>query len=304
MGLRASIDIGTNSTRLLLGDISSSGLIKPVLYREKMTKLGAGLTASGHLDDTAIHKVIEVLLDYKQQLSRYNVEAIHVFATSAAREARNQSYLLDLIYTRTGYRLRILTGEEEAQLSFWGAISDANLKSTYVVCDIGGGSSEFIYGHGRQYDFVASLNIGSGRLTRQFLHNEPPKVRNIDRLLQHVRAQLGSGLQHRNKPADLIAVGGTAATLAMMAGRIPIDQPLRAHHLRLDRKHLTFLIDTLSQMDFAAKKDLIGLDPQRADIILAGALIFSEIMDYFESQTMVISLRDLLFGILIEEIER
>ena len=178
---KASIDIGTNSTRLLITDIDSSSNFFPILTKERITRLGNGLDDSLRLSFKAMQRVLIVLKDYLDLCKNYNVTDIVIFATSATRDAVNRDEFVGKIERETGTVCRILSGDEEAFLSFQGVISDFRFDEDFLVCDIGGGSSEFIFGREGVLIDKKSLNIGSRRMMRKFLHSDPVKMKEIDR---------------------------------------------------------------------------------------------------------------------------
>ena len=182
-------------------------------------------------------------------------------------------------------------------MSFLGVISDLKIAGPFLVCDVGGGSSEFIFAHGREIIFSKSLNMGSGRLQRDFLHHDPPTTREVNDATQFVASQL---LRINFEPERIIAVGGTAAALALMDSETPFDKPDAAHHYTLTNRALQALANELLTQSQKNRQGRIGLNPQRADVILGGALIFAGILKILRADSMMTSLRDLMFGIFLE----
>ena len=297
MSLKASIDIGTNSTRLLVVECFPGKHLSPVEHYEQLTKLGAGLNAENRLSGDAMQRVIDVLKDYRRIIAGHNISKTHLLATSATRDARNRDDFISLIRSQTGFDCRILSGEEEARLSFLGAISDLNIAGPFLVCDVGGGSSEFIYAHGKRMIHSQSLNMGSGRLHRDFLHHDPPTDEEINQATQFIALQLQN---FKFKPEQIVAVGGTAAALALMDAETPFNKPGTAHHHRVTNESLQALTTKMVKQTVKNRQKLVGLNPQRADIILGGALIYAGILKTLDVDSMMTSLRDLMFGIFIE----
>ncbi len=297
MPLKAAIDIGTNSTRLLLVNVRADGRLEPEVHHERLTKLGAGLDRSRILSAEAMNRVIETLIDYRTIITKYRVDEVRLFATSATRDAVNKADFISLIKEKTGFECRILSGEHEAKLSFLGLVSDLEIDDPFLVCDVGGGSSEFIFAKNRSMRFYKSLDIGSGRLTRQFLCSDPPTTKEVKRARESAASVLD---QFAFDPVKIIGVGGSAAALALIAAGVSHHEAEMAHHFTLQKSTLAGIVNELAQRSIKERKKITGLDPDRADVLLGGALIYWEIMDYFKVDSMITSLRDLMYGIFLE----
>ncbi len=298
MALKASIDIGTNSTRLLIVDISESRAMELIEYHERLTKLGQGLQ-DGILDEACMRRVVNALVEFKQVMRGYDIVDVRPFATSAARDAKNRNVFLDKIREETGLDVRLLSGNEEANLSCLGVLSDYH-GSNCIVCDVGGGSTEFISVFDRKINSVKSLDVGSRRMTRQFLISDPPQKNDIVSLRQFIRQQMQAELAGLELNREIVAVGGTAAALALMDAELSIQESYQAHHYRLSSFGLEKIILDLMQKSIEERKAIVGLHPKRADVILGGALIFAEIYKYMKCDKMIVSLRDLMFGVFLE----
>lgn len=294
----ASIDIGTNSTRLLIFERSDTMNLQYIDYREEMTQLGAGLSNEKRLSSDAMQRVIAVLNEYKKLCAQAKIQHIRIFATSATRDAVNRLEFMQRILQQTQLECQILSGKEEAEYSFFGAVSDFQPDGDFAVCDIGGGSTEIIFARKKKIHCSISLNIGSSRLTRHFFTADPPcrfEVNKAKASIMHdlVAALPGKSIQH------LICTGGTAATLALMDLHQPITQPLGAHHHRLNKQAISKQIKHIQKRSLPERQRIVGLHPDRAGLILGGALIMQSIMDFFDSPA-TISLRDVMHGIWIE----
>lgn len=300
MPLKASIDIGTNSTRLLIVDVRHNGTLNPVEHHERITKLGEGLSENNELQSNAIDRVLAALAEYQQVIQDYEIEDIRLLATSATREAQNRDIFLQHIRQKTGYVCRVLSGDEEAYLSFLGVLSDYK-GDNFNVCDVGGGSSEIIITADKKLQYAKSLNIGSSRLTQKFLHSDPPLRSQVSALAGFVQLELHANFLSADMRREIVAVGGTAASLALIDSSIPEHMSYKVHHYALAFNRLENIITELAVKNIDSRRCIIGLHPKRADIILAGALIFAEIMHFCQQDCMTISLRDLLYGIFLEE---
>ncbi len=297
---KASIDIGTNSTRLLITDIDSSDNFFPILTKERITRLGDGFDESLHLSKEAMQRVLTVLREYLHFCQYLAATDIVIFATSASRDAVNKDEFVGKIFQETGRECQILSGKEEATLSFFGVISDYSVDDNFLVCDIGGGSAEFIFGKGKHLIDRKSLDIGCRRMTRKFLHSDLIQASEISLMKNFIMETLEKELHNSPPVSACIGVGGTVTTLAMMEKSIAISEPEKAHRIDLSYPHLLQIIDKLAAKTIRERQQIIGLHPERADVILAGALIVESIMNFYDLSKIATSLRDLLYGIFIE----
>jgi len=298
MSLKASIDIGTNATRLLVAEVAGQE-IRPVLMQERITRLGMGMERSGSLAEEAMQRVIHVLKDYSSICQVHGVAEYRTLATSAVREAENGRRFIARIKSETGLEPRILSGEEEALLSYFGATSDHQARRPVMVCDIGGGSTEFVLSNENGIALNKSLPLGSRRATARFVLSDPVAREQISRMEQEIHWQLNSSLQPIARVAECVCVGGTATTLAMMAEHVDISSPDAVHLHTLEKKDLLAIIDLLSALTVAERKKITGLHPDRADVVLTGAVIVRCIMDHLQIDKTTVSVRDLLFGIFL-----
>ncbi|MBN1542333.1 Ppx/GppA family phosphatase [candidate division KSB1 bacterium] len=297
MTRKAAIDIGTNSTRLLIAEVAETDEIAPLHTQERLTRLGDKSTPESGLDAHAMERVLLALQEYQEICSDHGVAEPVVFATSATREARNGRELVDKIAAQTGWRCRVISGQEEALLSFKGVISDRLFLDSGLVCDIGGGSTELIFVSGRSIRERKSLLLGSRRLTTLYLAQEPVSEEQIQAVRDHTERLF------RTLPSvdvrSAVGVGGTATTLALMAQQTPLSRAQSAHGYCLSRSVLDDWIVRLADLSVAERKGITGLHPERADVILAGALILELILDFYRLESVQISIRDLLYGAIL-----
>jgi exopolyphosphatase / guanosine-5'-triphosphate,3'-diphosphate pyrophosphatase len=284
----AAIDIGTNSTRLLVGNER----------RAVITRLGRGVDSTGRLDDHAVGKTIDVLRDYAAVIRDAGASHVRAVATSAARDAANREVFFTAAADVLGVRPEVLTGEEEGRLAFLGAISDLDpADGPFLVFDIGGGSTEFVVGNERA-DQVLSVDTGSVRLTEQWLHSDPPTAEELSMAVSVVRAHLEDVT--REMPASrsaacLVGVAGTVTTIAAVElGEYDRD---RVHHFRLSRNAAEDVFRTLATEPLADRRANPGLEADRADVIVGGCCILVAIMRHFEVDSILVSETDLLDGI-------
>ena len=290
MGIYAAIDIGTNSCRLLLAE-REGGKIKPLRMELKTTRLGEGVSDSGYIKDQALERTVVALVKFKSYLEGYGVEKIGVVATNAAREASNSFELLKAIRDNTGFEVEIVSGEEEARLSYKGVASSMdNFAGVPVVLDIGGGSTEVIFSkNGELRD--ASVGVGAVRCTED--KTSPTKI--MEELQSVLNEVISLG-----DDSELIGVGGTITTLAAIKKKLEVYDREAVHGSVLKRDEVEELFFSLFDMTLEERKGVPGLQPERADIITAGALILWLVLTYLEKDEIIVSETDILHGILLD----
>jgi exopolyphosphatase/guanosine-5'-triphosphate,3'-diphosphate pyrophosphatase len=296
----AVVDIGTNSTRLLIADVDrSTGVVHELLRRSKVTRLGAGVDSGGSLSEQAIARVLDTLGDYRSAIDSHGCTANLGVLTSAARDAANGASFAELVRDDYGLDARVLTGEEEAQLTFLGAMSDRRESSEpTVVIDIGGGSTEFIVGVGRAARFHTSLPAGVVRMSERHIHSDPPAPEELERLAGDTRAIFLEGLppEERAPVRQGVAVAGTATSAAAIDQELDPYDPARVHGYPLPLATVELLLARLATMDEAGRRELPGLDPDRAPTIVAGLVLLAEALRAFELDRAEVSEHDILHG--------
>lgn len=300
MMIKAAIDIGTNSTRLLVAEVSALKDLNPLLIEERITRLGKGVQENERLSSDAMDRVLETLTEYKQIAAKMAASITDVVATSAARDASNQREFLQAIKSKTGLNCKILSGAQEANLTLLGVLSAFRDEAHLFVCDIGGGSTEFIAAKNGKQTYEVSVKIGSRRLTEQFLHHDPVKRIETAALRKYIVHTLINELtEFPEIPWHCVAAGGTATTLALLDLKLELTQAYQAHQHKLTCERLDAIIDDLTHKSIAERKSLTGLHPDRADIILAGALILRAVQAYWRVNSITVSTWDLLHGLFL-----
>ena len=292
------VDIGTNSTRLLVAQIDG-GALTELARRTTVTRLGEGLEASGRLSDAAMARVSEALAGYRQALDEHSAERVVAVATSAMRDAANGPEFRDEIERRFGLDARTISGDEEARLTFLGATAGRDPAAATLVVDIGGGSTEFVVGHpGGDPEFHLSTRLGSVRHTERHLHTDPPTAAELDALAQDARA-----IVEAEVPAGVragvgagIAVAGTATSLAAIDQELDPYDPERVHGYRLGVASCERLLARLAALTVVQRREVSGLHPDRAPTIVAGAGILLESMRACGLDEIEISENDILHG--------
>lgn len=303
----AVIDIGTVTTRLLIADTDGVSL-REVVRRTEVTHLGEGLHASGRLSVEGIERVFRAVASFVEEAERLKSETMLAVATSAARDASNAREFAERV-EKAGVRPRIIPGTIEARLSFSGAtysIDDDDI----LVADLGGGSTELVFGcahdgaAGREVeiDSARSLDVGSRRVLDMFLTSDPPSARELDAAAQWVADEMRpffDGL--RERPRTLITLAGTGTTLSAVLQELRVYDPERVHLSRLTGGDVADLRVRLAAMTVAERRNVVGMDPARADVIVAGALILETIMALAGVDSTVVSEHDILYGLVLAE---
>lgn len=290
----AGIDIGTNSVRLSIRERSGRELERHM----HITRLGQGVDATGRLHPDAIERTLQVLRRYQVLCQQHAVGKFLVAATSAARDAHNRSEFFGPAHAIFGRELELLSGDEEASLSFRGATSDLpSSLAPFVVLDIGGGSTEFARGH-REPSTSISLDLGSVRLTERCLHGDPPTPKELEdaRATTLKLLERASAAVDLVSPATWVGVAGTVTTLAALTLAQTEYDPGRTHGSELTRDEIERAFARLARVPVKERASLL-IQPARAGIIVAGALILLAIVDRFGVRSLRVSERDILDGL-------
>ena len=303
-GRYAAIDIGTVTCRMLVVDADESGLHE--LAREyAITNLGEGVDATGELKPEAIDRVVRAIdgfLAVRDSLSTpdYPVVRTVAVATSAARDARNAAEFAARLRER-GIELSVIPGSREAALSFSGASIDFSGERLMVV-DVGGGSTEVVMGMGGVEPVCAhSFNVGCRRVTEKFLASDPPAPEELARARAWIREQMASWFADQAKEAAslerVVAVAGTATTVVSIRDCMETYDSSRVHKARVSRQELLEVYERLAALPLSERKQVVGLDPKRAPVMVAGLLILLEVLDFAGIDAFTVSETDILHGI-------
>jgi exopolyphosphatase/guanosine-5'-triphosphate,3'-diphosphate pyrophosphatase len=297
----AVVDIGTNSTRLLIADVDASpdGAIEPLCRRSQVTRLGAGVDAAGRLSDEAIARVRNTLERYRQEIEQHSCERNLAVLTSAVRDASNGAEFAELVRHEYGLDAHVLSGDEEAQLTFHGAMSSRERGGLpTVVIDIGGGSTEFVVGSDHSVGFHTSLHAGVVRMSERHIRSDPPAPGELQELAGDVRAVFAEGLpdEQRSAVGRAIAVAGTATSAAAIDQELDPYDPARVEGYDLTLLTVERLRERLAAMGEADRRRVSGLDPDRAPTIVAGMILLGEAMRAFELDRVEVSEQDILYG--------
>jgi exopolyphosphatase/guanosine-5'-triphosphate,3'-diphosphate pyrophosphatase len=296
----AVVDIGSNSTRLLIATLDDGRVTAELVRHSNVTRLGAGVDRDGRLRDDAMQRVYDVLEGYRDEIAEHDCERSVAVLTSAVRDSANGEQFAGVVRDRYGLTPRVLTGEQEAQLTFRGATSerDATDRTPTLVLDIGGGSTEMIIGAGGEVGFHVSTQAGVVRQTERHLHDDPPTEAQVDALVADVAQTLRDHVpvEQRTAVAHGIAVAGTATSLAAIAQALDPYDPDQVHGYRLSAAECDRILGELLAMTLEQRRQVAGLHPDRAPTIVAGVLIFREVVRLFGLSEIETSEHDILRG--------
>ena len=299
----AAIDCGTNSIRLLVADVDGDQLVD-VVRRMEIVRLGEGVDRTGRLSDAGLQRTFAALDDYAAEIRGHGVESVRMVATSATRDAANRSVFVDGVVERLGVAPEVATGDEEAALSFDGATRElrgggAGFDAPYLVCDIGGGSTEFVLGDVDGMHSARSVDVGCVRLTERHLHEDPPTGGQVEA----ARADVRRALDEVRKFVDvqsartLVGLAGSVTTVVAIALGLDRYRPERIHHARISAADVHGVAESLLSMRRSERAALPVMHPGRVDVIGAGALVLDTIVSELAMDAVVASEHDILDGI-------
>jgi exopolyphosphatase / guanosine-5'-triphosphate,3'-diphosphate pyrophosphatase len=307
----AAIDCGTNSTRLLVAEPSGDGPGAPPLRTierlMRITRLGRGVSASGRLAAEGIDATVTVLREYRRVLDDLGVGPAHVrmTATSAARDSANRDEFFDQAEAAIGVRPELLSGHEEAQLSFRGATAELDpADGPFLVVDIGGGSTELAVGTTELLG-AKSVDVGCVRLTEQYLHHDPPLPEELVACLSITEAWLDDVVRDVPEVATartMVGLAGTVSTVAAVEIGLATYDRDRIHHFRLTREAGEDVFRTLATESLEDRIHNPGLERERADVIVAGCCILQAVFRYFGFAECLVSEADILDGLVLSQL--
>ena len=296
----AVVDIGSNSTRLLIADVEDGTVTDELDRRSVVTRLGAGVDADGRLREDAMERVYSTLADFRALIDSRHADTALAVLTSAVRDAANGEEFAGAVEHRFGLTPHVLTGDQEARLSFLGATSDRDPsdKTPTLLVDIGGGSTEIVIGTGREAEFHVSNQVGVVRQTERHIHTDPPTDAELEAVREDAQAVLRRGVpaDRREGVGRAIAVAGTATQLAAIAQELDPYDPEKVHGYVLSRTECESLLQKLASIPLAERREVPGLHPDRAPTIVAGAVILLCVLDLFGLDETEVSEHDILRG--------
>lgn len=304
----ATIDLGTNTIRLLIVEVAEDRSWKPVVQTQVVARLGEGLRISGRLSEAAMERAIAAVANFCGQARALGAEQVLIVGTSAVREAANQPAFLERLRLATGQQVQVVPGEDEGRLTLLGVLHGLPAVSgSLLLFDIGGGSTEFVVARNRELVGARSLSLGVVPLAERYRTAEPVDWVRYAELDRDVRAQLSRELHDLlagHRPDHLVGTAGTVTTLAALAQALPDYDPEKIHGYRLSRPRVEELLATLGALPAAARAALPCLEPGRADLIIPGITICLAVMDAFRFSSLIVSDVGLREGILVDYLSR
>jgi exopolyphosphatase / guanosine-5'-triphosphate,3'-diphosphate pyrophosphatase len=298
--LVAAIDCGTNSTRLLISDGSTQ-----FERHMRITRLGQGVDRTGRLDPEAIERTLAVLRDYRELMDRHGVGRVRMATTSASRDADNRDEFFDAAEEILGNRPELLSGTEEAELSFRGATAELDpAGGPYLVVDIGGGSTEFAVGAARLEGSV-SVDVGCVRMTEKYLQHDPPLPEELSNCLAEVQQHLDDVTREVPLVLDaprFVGLAGTITNVAAVEIGLPQWDRDAVHHFLLTKDAAEDVFRTLATESVEDRKHNPGLEPARADVIVGGLCVLVAVFRYFGFGDCLVSESDILDGLVMSQL--
>ena len=297
----ASIDIGTNTILLLIAKVEE-GKVNPLFEIETVARLGEGVQKNGILLKEAMDRGLQTLAQYLKWCQELEVQKVFAAGTSALREAKNSEDFLNLVKEKLDLPIEVISGEEEAQLSFLAVAKDlGELKEPILVVDVGGGSTEFILGKGDQISQWISLPLGSVRFTEEFLRSDPVQEEEWEKMERKIQGYLVT-IPHSQEPISMVAVGGTATTLASVEQGLEDFIAEKIHHFVLGKEALKNQLLLYRSKTIDERRKISGLPIARADVILAGGAILYLAMEELKCPSVLISCHGVRYGLLYKKL--
>lgn len=301
----AIIDIGTNSTRILVADVSGNR-VEEVERISTVTRLGRGVDHSGTLSPEAIEDVCEAIAGYLEIIDTLGVHEVEVVATSAVRDASNGSAFTAELRERFDLDCKVISGDEEARLTYRGAISGRTGSEPLLVLDIGGGSTELIVGEGERMVFHTSMQAGVVRHTERFIASDPPDPAELENLAADIGRLLADVIEGADLPPlhEAVGVAGTPSSLAAVDLSLEPYDPAVVEGHPIPIEVAQRWLSSLAAMPLSERREVTGLHPARAEALVAGLVILIEVMRAFDLEEIRVSEHDILYGCAIEAAAR
>ncbi|MBO0869908.1 MAG: Ppx/GppA family phosphatase [Micromonosporaceae bacterium] len=294
----AAIDCGTNSVRLLVADLSPGGALSEVVRRMEIVRLGQGVDRTGMLAPEALERTRAALAGYAAEIASLGAARVRMVATSATRDASNAGEFHDMVCATLGVAPEVISGDQEARLSFAGAIRGLSAAPPYLVVDIGGGSTEFVRGEST-VDDALSVDIGCVRMTERYLHTDPPTAAEVAAATGYITAQVDRALStvDGGSARTVVGLAGSVTTVTAIALGLPEYRPERIHHAMVSTVDVARVTGDLLATSRSGRLAIPVMHPGRADVIGAGALILRTILQRGGFDNVVASEHDILDGI-------
>ena len=296
----AAIDIGSNSLLLYIAVKDEEGNFQPIIDRSEITRLGEGIYKTGLLNPDSMRRSLDVIKEFMEIAQLNNTEGNVAVGTMALRTARNSSEFISEVKNTTGLDIEVISGEEEARLSFIGARQGLEIKDNDIlVFDTGGGSTEFILGTGDMIIDKLSINIGAIRITEDYLSKIPVSVSALHHAELYISGEIGD-IEKLFTFGELIGIGGNVSNIASVKHNLKVYNSDVVHNSKITNGDLNSQIELFSSKSLEERKRIVGLQPKRADVILAGALIIKVIMEKLKRTSFIVSDKGLRHGLIFD----
>ncbi|HEY5953165.1 MAG TPA: Ppx/GppA phosphatase family protein, partial [Terrimicrobiaceae bacterium] len=302
----AAIDIGTNSIRSIVVEADASGSFRILDDEKVMVRLGEGLHETGRISADAAQRAIDALSRQKKIIDAYQVRAIEAVATSAVRKAHNGAEFIAAIKNQVGLTVTTISGEVEAELAALSAFNNFDLEGArHLLVDIGGGSLELVSTVGSHVEEIFSLDLGAVYLTDSFLSQDPISDEALSRLRRHIRKQLREiPQQERSVIGALIGSGGTVTAMAAMSTAARKEAYGSMHGCEILRSDVVHLLAMLLRKNLKERRNIPGLNPDRADIIVAGVTVIDELLEFFQANLLKVNERGIREGLILRGLRK
>ena len=299
----AAIDCGTNSTRLLIAEIGDNGQYEILNRRQEVTRLGEGVDATGNLNGEAIDRVLATLMSFREILDAEGIQEFRTVATSAVRDATNSGIFLSAAEGILQKEVELISGRQEAELSFLGATHSVEIGGPYLGFDLGGGSTEFSYGEKMCEQFL-SINAGCVRMAERFIHSDPPLPEELSAALSLVELHLidvEKAIPSLDKATTLIGLAGTVSAIAMIEQGLEKYSYELVHHYLMSHADMEEVFRILVTDNREQRLTNPGMEEDRVDVIVGGVCILIQIMRQFHFTECLVSEADILDGLILRQ---
>lgn len=300
-----TIDIGTNSMRLLIADYNNGKIENRKKY-VNTTRIGQGVDKEGYISEEALQRNINALEEFANICKVEECQAIYCMGTSALRDSKNGNVFVNRAKQKTNINVEIISGNEESNLGFMGVLEGLDTDEQILVIDIGGGSTEFIVGDIEGIKFAKSENVGALRMTEKFLAKDPIDTNEFSNMSKFIYSEIKDTIDYikSKQIKKIVGIGGTITSLSAMNQELEVYSMEKIHNSEVSIKNIKDILQNLKQMTLNDKKTLKGLQPKRADIITAGVEILNIIMENLEIEKIIVSEYDNLEGLMCHKVKK
>ena len=300
-----TIDIGTNSMRLLIADYNNGKIENRKKY-VNTTRIGQGVDKEGYIREEVLQRNINALEEFANICKVEECQAIYCMGTSALRDSKNGNVFVNRAKQKTNINVEIISGNEESNLGFMGVLEGLDTDEQILVIDIGGGSTEFIVGDIEGIKFAKSENVGALRMTEKFLAKDPIDANEFSNMSKFIYSEIKDTIDYikSKQIKKIVGIGGTITSLSAMNQELEVYSMEKIHNSEVSIKNIKDILQNLKQMTLNDKKTLKGLQPKRADIITAGVEILNIIMENLEIEKIIVSEYDNLEGLMCHKVKK